>query len=216
MKIEQLTLDLGIPQDGSDAQTGKLRMATYRHILSLMPSGSLLDLGAGHCKFAIIARDKRYSVTAVDARDERVPYKDLGTIVFSKSDVRQFPVRGYNVILMLGLLYHMTLADQRDLLRRASTSITVIDTQLRDANVKPTSSSDGWHERLVREQEYEGVQFRENEKNPIGGVGNAYSFWHTRESLLRLLEASGYSKTVVIQPPYRTKYGARQWFLAYP
>jgi len=191
-----------------------LRRAIYSYLLSeVVPRrGTLLDLGAGPCIFARIARDAGYSVTAVDGRTERVPpQKELGSIRFVQADVRKFDVSG-DVVSMLGLFYHLTCPDQEDLLRRCSYAPTVIlETQVHDPAVVPPDAKP-WGNRLVRQGDYEGVRYPEG-ANPMASIGNPTSFWHTEESLVRMIANCGYGGVRTVLPRYTSKYGVRRFYV---
>jgi hypothetical protein len=192
------------------------RVVTFLRLLDRFaePAGrSLVDLGAGHCNFARWARDRGYRVTAVDARADRVPAPDtLGSIRFVCSDVRDFCVSGFDVILVLGLLYHLTLEDQVALLRRCATgAVLIVDTQVHYPHLVPENSG-SWQTVLARRDAYEGVIYPEND-NTMAGFGNSQSFWHTEPSLLRLFAHCGFADAVVIDPIYVSKYGGRRFFV---
>jgi len=195
-----------------------LRTKTFRwllnEVLKRAPGATFADLGAGPCVFSRIARDSGYRVTAVDVRDERVP-RDLAEIEFVKSDVREYNPQDQDVIAIIGLLYHLTLQDQLDLLGRCpSTSTLIIDTQVHIPElVVRESNRGGFSDRIVTEGPYSGVMYPEL-NNPMASWGNATSFWHTEPSLLRLLENSGRRWVRMVDPPYVSKYGGRTWFVA--
>lgn len=196
---------------------GAHRVATFLQLLRHLgdPSGkSLLDLGAGPCIFARYARDYGYAVTAVDARSERSPDQEtLGSIRFVEADIRNFEVAGFDVILALGILYHLDLDDQIALLRRcAAASVLVVDTQMYHPDLPPAKPAHWWN-KFVREGDYEGVLYPENE-TAMASVGNLVSFWHTEPSLLRLLEDCGFGDITLVDPIYRSQYGARRFIVA--
>lgn len=196
---------------------GELRTKIFSHILhNIVPppeGGRLLDLGAGPCIFAKRARDAGYQVTAVDARTERIPSpEDLGTIRFIQSDVRQFDVAGYDAIAILGLFYHLELADQINLLKKCNYgAVVIIDTQIHDPGII-LGAAMSWGTASQRLGRYEGVQYPEG-SNPMASVGNNTSFWHTEASLLRLIEDCGFSNVLVLNPMYTSKYGARKFYV---
>lgn len=214
MEVTQVDPEISAPSDGA------LRTATYRYILDHLvqarAGSSLVDLGAGHCLFSRIAARRGFVVTAVDGRDERKP-ADLGGISFVKSDIRTFDVSGFRVILIVGLLYHLTLDDQIELLSRCpDTAEVVIDTQVHiPALVVPEGSAERerFAERIVQDRGYAGVVFPEG-NNPMASIGNATSWWHTEESLLTLLRNSCFSHVIEVGAPYVSKYGARRWYVA--
>jgi hypothetical protein len=200
------------------SEIGALRTKTFRWLLKdllQLPAGTtLVDLGAGPCKFSQIARDLGLKATAVDVRDERLP-QDLDDIAFVKSDVRAYNPEGFNVVCIIGLLYHLTLEDQIDLLTRCPvTSTIIIDTQIHVPDlVVREANRDGFADRIVTEEPYTGVLYPEL-NNPMASWGNKTSFWHTEASLLSLLENTGRSWVRIIDPPYISKYGARSWLVA--
>jgi hypothetical protein len=214
MEVTQVNPTITAPNQGA------LRTVTLGYILDHLvqaPAGSpLVDLGAGHCLFSRVAAKRGFTVTAVDGRDERKP-ADLGGISFVKSDVRAFDISGFRVILIVGLLYHLTLDDQIDLLSRCPDSAeVVVDTQVHipDLVVSEGSAERGrFAEQLVRDRDYAGVVFPEG-NNTMASIGNTSSWWHTEESLLTLFRNSRFSQVVEVGAPYVSKYGARRWYVA--
>jgi len=202
---------LTIPTPSDDI--GVHRIATFAHILRrvLNPAQrTLVDLGAGHCKFSAWAAKLGYEVTAVDGRTARLP-ADLGPIRFIESDVRDFDPRGYGVVAILGLLYHLELDDQASLLRRCCYGAPVIvETQVHVPEMVADQPA-AWHE-LVHRDGYAGVDFPERD-NPMASIGNATSFWHTEASIIRLFENAGYSRVTVVDPIFRSGYGARRFYV---
>lgn len=171
-------------------------------------------MGAGPCLFAKIARDVGFNVTAVDGRDVRVPSKDeLGSIKFIQSDVREFDVSNFDIVLILGLLYHFDVEDQISLLQKCNKAHTVvIDTQFHDANLATSALSERSNSSLVERLSYQGIEFLEV-NNPMASIGNQKSFWHTEKSLIKLFEDCGYHSVTLIDPVYLSKYGARRFYL---
>lgn len=200
----------GLDSHSSDALRGK----TFTYLLDqvVRPGRRLLDLGAGPCVFARRARDAGYEVTAVDGRTERVPWDELDGIAFVESDVRDVDVSGYDVISILGLLYHLTAHEQEQLLARCCYGATVIvETQVHDPQVVPPAA-EPWGHALVTEGPYEGVIYPEN-ANAMASIGNPTSFWHTEASLLLLFENAGYDRVVIVAPGHDSKYGPRKFYV---
>lgn len=163
-----------------------IRLDIFRSILEPMKPGRLLDLGTGHGKFARIAHELGWEVTAVDARTERMPM--TAGIEWVQSDVRSFEVRDFEVICLLGIFYHLELGDQLDLLRRCAGSTTILDTHF------ATRAE-------VEEKGYQGRYFEENVDAPTASWRNAYSFWPTESSLIRMLGDCGYRFIFKLEPP---------------
>jgi methyltransferase family protein len=174
-------------------EVGQRRLAAFRRILGALPPGRLLDLGAGHGAFSLIGQELGWDVTAVDARTDRMPMSD--GIRWIQADARTFDVSGYDCIAILGLLYHLGLDDQRDLLRRCAGTPTILDTH---HALRAVVTVDGYEGRMFAEP---GETEQELARVPTASWGNPESFWPTRRSLVRLLTEAGYETVLVLEPP---------------
>lgn len=163
------------------------RLETFRAILEPLRPGRLVDLGTGHGKFALIARDLGWEVVAVDARTDRMPIVD--GIEWVEADVRQFPLDDFDCISLLGLLYHLGVDDQLALLERCAGTLTIIDTHVA---LRATHAERG----------YEGRTFEEKLSEPTAAWGNPTSFWPTEDSLIRQLEDAGFQTVLKRVPAY--------------
>jgi 2-polyprenyl-3-methyl-5-hydroxy-6-metoxy-1,4-benzoquinol methylase len=118
----------------------------FRALLAPFAPGRLLDLGAGKGNFALIAAGLGWKVTAVDARTVRWP--DLAesdpttraliaSVRWVQADVRELsiPTGAYDLICILGLLHHLEIHDQVDLLRRCAGTLLRLDTHTISATV---------------------------------------------------------------------------------
>ena len=154
-----------------------------------------------------------YSVTAVDARAVRLPEELDDRIQFFEADVRDFePPEEPDVVAILGLLYHLPLTEQSDLLERFRGRTVILDTQIHDPHLVTDAAAEWATEFVSTDDGYEGVVFPEL-NNPMASIGNAESFWHTEDSLLRLAEDCGYETAAPIEPVYVSKYGARKFYV---
>ena len=104
------------------------RLRIFDTMLGWFTPGRLVDLGAGHGAFSIRAADAGWDVTAVDARTTRFP--DDARIRWVHQDVRETSLEGYDLIVNLGLFYHLTLDDQLTLLDRAAGTPMILDTHV--------------------------------------------------------------------------------------
>jgi SAM-dependent methyltransferase len=172
----------GAPDEGAE------RLAIFRSVLAPMRPGRLVDLGTGHGKFALAAAELGWSVTAVDARSERLP--GAAGIEWVEADVREFPLEGYDCVSILGLLYHLEVDDQLDLLRRAAGTTTIVDTHV---------ALGATH----RERGYDGRTFGEELEAATASWGNPTSFWPTEESLIRQFHDAGFARVWKHVPEYR-------------
>jgi SAM-dependent methyltransferase len=183
----------------------RARRHAFTQLLGLFPTGRLVDLGAGHGRFSLLAADMGWDVTAVDARTKRFP--DDPRPRWVRADVRDVDLAPFDVIACLGLFYHLALEDQLDLLARASHTPTIIDTHL----------DHGVHEHDLSEQRqpregYTG-RFYAEPRALTSAVGNRESFWPTLETFHRMLHEAGFT-TVLTLEPWIT--GDRTFFLALP
>lgn len=173
------------------------RVDCFTRIMSAYPGKkTLLDIAAGHCLFSIAAAGLGMKVTAVDARRDRVPgsIESMG-IEFIQTDVNspEFEVDSFDVVLLLGILYHLTLEQQIRLVRKCSHTLTILDTRCTGT---PKVKVDG----------YEGILYIENEKiraDARSAFTSVESFWHCEPSLIRMLGDCGYRKITKIEPPSR-------------
>jgi len=191
------------------------RTRAFREILrNLGPTTgrTLVDLGCGPCLFAKVARDEGFKVTAVDSRTDRIPPpEELGSISFVQSDVRYFDIRDYDVVAILGLLYHLDLDDQMRLLRKANGSTVIVDTQFHDP-ARIRANPDPWELEIVNRNGYRGVNFPEGD-NTQASWKNRQSFWPMEDSLIQMYTDAGYTSVTKVEPSYVTKYGARRFYV---
>jgi SAM-dependent methyltransferase len=198
----------GLPEPDTKIHKGFV----FKMLLGLFKPGRLLDLGAGKGNFSISAAQLGWEVTAVDARTVRWPDSSeasdsaladlIRQIKWVQSDVREFAIEpgAYDLICILGLLHHLEVDDQIALLRRCAPAPLLIDTRIAKANLDQAGPYEGM---LIREH---GATREERDQVPTASWGNAHSFQHTEESLLRLVRDAGYAKMLQMRPPHRTDY----------
>lgn len=195
------------PDGGKDETTGPRRLAWFERLLGTFATGSLIDLGSGHGKFAKIAADAGWKVTAQDARGDRFPIDPR--ITWEVSDVREIDLQGYDVIACLGLFYHLTCDDQLSLLDRAQGTPIILDTHVASGGKAPMRLSDP-----VSVNGYRGVLYREpdQDKHSTASWGNEDSFWPRPQALYRMLDERGYD--VLTATPWYLP--TRTYFLCLP
>jgi SAM-dependent methyltransferase len=202
-----------------------LRLKTFRHVLRTLvrrkPGATLVDLGAGTGQFARIASRLGYAVTAVDARarwtvdgeaagDKQPPTHD--PIRWIRADLRSLhDLAMFDVVLAVGVLYHLPLADQLSLLRRTAGRPLVIDTELFDAASIPRDRA--WRFRQVISQEGYGGATCQETGHAWSSAGDAESFWFTEASILDAFRDSGRTEVTVLDPAYRSAFGPRRWYV---
>jgi SAM-dependent methyltransferase len=198
----------GLPAPDPSIHKGNI----FRALVGLLKPGKMLDLGAGKGNFSLSAAELGWKVTAVDARTVRWPDADaepdparadlIRTIRWVQADVRDFPIEEgeYDLVCVLGLLHHLEVSDQVALMKRCSTTPTLLDTRIAKALVDVEGPYEGM---LIREH---GETREERDAVPQASWGNPVSFQHTEESLLRLVLDCGYIKMMQMRPPHRADY----------
>lgn len=187
------------------------RMTIFRSLLEPLKPGKLLDLGCGVGNFSRNAQMMGWEVTAVDARAERFPSEDIPGIEWVESDVRdfRFDPNDYDCVCVLGLLYHLDLPAQLDLLRRCAGNFTLLDTH---TALAPEVTEQGYEGRY-----YEEVPWAKTEEDRRGALGaswgNEFSFWPTEMSLMQMLGEVGFTLVTPVQPAYLPD---RTFYLCYP
>jgi len=187
------------------------RMDIFRSLLAPLKPGRLLDLGCGVGNFSQTAHAMGWKVTAVDARGQRLPGESVPGIEWVESDVRDFRFGpdDYDCVCVLGLLYHLELPAQIDLLRRCSDTFTLLDTH---TALQPEVTEGGYEGKYFKEVPW--AKTEEERRDALGSSwGNRQSFWATEESLVKMLRHSGFSLVSALQPAYLPD---RTFYLCYP
>ena len=182
------------------------KLQIFQNVLSLLPPGRLLDLGARRGNFSLAAARLGWTVTAVDARTVRFPNPlSLDNVLMAnlirsvrwvQADVLDYPIqpREFDLICILGLLHHMDVSDQQSLLQRCSTRLTLIDIRTAPVSIDQING-------------YEGELHREDRGPlPTASWDHPHAFRHTEASLLRLVRDSGYPRTMQMLPAHRRNY----------
>ena len=154
-----------------------LRAGILAGLLGQFPPGRLIDLATGAGWFAVIAADLGWEVTGIDARHrDRDAHQG---VTWRDQDVRDADVSGYDLVLCLGIFYHLPFADQMELLAKCAGKPVIIDTHV--ALACEITQGDG----------FEGKMYGEH-GGLLSSVGKADSFWPTAASLERMLAVHGY------------------------
>ena len=158
----------------------------------------VVDLGTGHGRHAVLFADLGAKVTAIDRKTEREHMRTDSRVDWFLENVAEHDLSGFDVIFNTGLLYHLTLDEQIELLKRCSYTLNVVEThvvfsfgntvEIESVYPKREHNPDG----LIVEKGYCGLMFRAN------------SFWHTEDSLLKLFQDSGFTKAKKIIPNIKT------------
>lgn len=154
----------------------------------------VLDLGCHEGAFAIAIAQRGAEVLAIDAREAHVAKATfardalgLERLTIRQGDVRELrDVGSFDVVLCLGILYHLEAAAAPPFLRTLASlaPMSIIETQVglsRGQRLK--------HSGHV----YRGFSYAEDTTKPGASVKNAESFWPTKPSLVNLLVDGGFT-----------------------
>lgn len=162
------------------------RREILREILAGFDPGTCADLGCGTGLFAVAAASMGWTVQACDARQRDWP--EYPGVTFTRQDVRDVTLDGLDLILCLGLFYHLDLDGQLDLLAKCAGTPLILDTHV--------STIGG-----VTECGYEGHWYQEP-PGLLSSFGNPRSFWPAVPSLEAMLKANGYATVKAYEPWY--------------
>jgi 2-polyprenyl-3-methyl-5-hydroxy-6-metoxy-1,4-benzoquinol methylase len=179
----------------------------------------LLDLGCAHGHYAIEFARRGAEAVGIEGRaswleqaNESKARLGLSNARFIEDDVRGISRAqhgAFDVILCLGLLYHLDFEDALGLLRSMAdmcTDFVVIDTQIA---VRPDTvrtfegrSYSGW----VYREHPEGAT-REQKAATLGAsLDDDLSFWFTKRSLLNALRHAGFTSVMECRNPLDNMY----------
>lgn len=183
----------------------------------------VLDLGCNTGGFSLeLARRGAGEVLAIDGREENmqrgIQQRDaegLRQVEFTVGDIRDIDRErhgAFDVVLCLGVLYHLDVPAVFDFLRRLASvtrGFALIETQ---TALSPRAHvSDG-------DKRYSGIWYAEDVRHHGASLDNPRSFWPTRASLLNMLSDAGFtSVSEVLQPfaPDIASYRDHVLFLAH-
>lgn len=174
----------------------------------------ILDLGCGEGVYAIEAALRGAAVVAVDARTERMALgaacaarHRLQGIRFLQEDVRRVTreTHGeFDVVYLLGLLYHLDVPDAFAVLEQVSRlcrRMLIVDTLIALRGEEAASWRDrGYPGRRVREHEDEDPD-EVRRRRVLRSVDNTFSFRFTREALTRLVQDVGFTSALECHVP---------------
>jgi hypothetical protein len=148
--------------------------ALLRYVKPHLPSmPQVIDLGCGHCLFLKAALDAGLDAVGIDARIDRVP----SLMPVTKRTMQETDLSPYDLILCLGLFYHLTCEDQVSMVRRFKGKFAIVDTHYGIAIET---------EMTVDSESYRGEVYREG-TGLTSSFGNRESFWPVEKDLVRML-----------------------------
>jgi hypothetical protein len=149
--------------------------------------------------------DAEVTLPAVTKRPDPLSEPDesisrVGTFLSLISPIKPIRNGEFDLICIFGLMHHLELKDQVKLLERCSGTYT-----LATVRVAPEALvTEGPYEGLYRHER--GESREERDQIPQASWGNEVDFWHTEESLMRMMRDCGYGKVMAMRPPHRPYY----------
>ena len=206
-----------VPQAGFANGVKVRRVMQVTRDLARRPFSKLriLDLGCGEGVYAIEAGLRGAEVVALDARSERLDEgascarrHDLGEVRFVQEDVRNVRAEtfeSFDVVYLLGLLYHLDEGDVFSVLENIfalCTDMLLIDTLI---SLEPDCEVDwkGKTYRGQRSREHEDGDTSEQRRSRVlRSIDNTFSFRFTKDSLLRVLNDVGFTSVYECHIPF--------------
>lgn len=204
--------EIQMPMPATPTHYHKFRQVLFEHSLLMMEAvigrkGRVIDLGAGHCQFALIAHEMGWEATALDVRPDRKP--DLPDEVhYISADLNSdaWSAEDYDVISCLGVYYHLNQTMQHRLLDRCSGKPLILDTHF----AKPPGVAHRFGAGLSETYEKNGeigadyieapglADDQRKRHSLLASHDNPTSWWQTKGDLTRTLHQRGWPHTWVM------------------
>lgn len=100
-------------------------MLPLKEIDEFLPSqGKIVDLGCGEGVLAeFLAKRKARKVIGIDINKKRLQQPRVSNLIFDYGDIRNFPLKGLDGVVLSDVLHHLNFADQNQLLSRIANSL---------------------------------------------------------------------------------------------
>ena len=179
----------------------------------------LLDLGCAHGLYALNFARSGATTVGIDGRSAWISTADaarrdhgIDNATFYVDDVRNISVEKYgnfDIILCLGLLYHLEANDAIYLMGQISrmcNDFCIIDTQIAltcdETRTIGQRTYSGWTYR----EHPEGATPDEKASNLGASLHDDFSFWFSRSSLLNVMQDAGFTSVLEVRNPLDHMY----------
>lgn len=221
----------GLPLGAGEANAARVRrviQVTSDLAKAPMNQIRILDLGCGEGVFAIEAALRGSEVVALDARTARMQQGQeiarrlgLENLRFEQADIREVGVSSqgqFDVIYLMGILYHLDIEDSFSVLRNAygmCRHFILIDTSVAEFEAVEVAHAGGVSAGLrIREHEDADSDVLRRDR-PLASIDNTFSFLFTKSSLCRALKDVGFTSVLECHVPFEpTKPRSRVTLIA--
>ena len=165
----------------------------------------VLDLACYEGAFGVALAQQGASVVGLEARREHVVKAQFATeaLALDQVEIIQADVReldrathgAFDVVLCLGILYHLDAPDCFEMMERifdVCTDLAIVETQVGLSRSR---------REVYGNREYRGRTYPENTAQPGASKDNSQSFWPSRASLLNLLSDVGFTSVSEVLTP---------------
>ena len=179
----------------------------------------VVDLGCAHGYYTLEMARRGADALGIEGREEWVrrandmkSHTKIENARFVHDDARNLTVGKYgtfDVVLCLGLLYHLDAPDVFEFLSNISqccTDFAIIDTQIAMRPISTTEWRGETYSGWAYEEHPSGSDRIQKEANLGASLDDDYSFWLTRASLLNALKAVGFTSVFEAANPLDNMY----------
>jgi SAM-dependent methyltransferase len=179
----------------------------------------ILDLGCGEGVYSLESGLRGATVTGLDGRDNRLKFGQevshrlgMNRVNFVVDDIRNVTVSNYgkfDVIYLLGLLYHLDEPELFDILKNlyeVCEDVLIIDTTIAlSAPLKVTYDGANYYGIKYDEHQEGDDEDLKIEKRIMASIGNNQSFLPTKKSLVKFLNSLGFTSVFECYSPIETE-----------
>lgn len=157
------------------------------HCLKNLYGKTMVDIGCGHGGHSLYAARLGIKCTGIDSRVS-MPIDNV-KVKWKIQNVNEVEFN-YDIVLASGILYHLTKEEQINLFDKINAKTLIVNTHfaILDENNNPINKD--FENLLIKDNEY-GCLYDERadyKERASAAFNNQYSYWHTFESLIELLE----------------------------
>ena len=160
-----------------------------------------LEFAARGCREVIGIEGRASNVAEAEARRQSVGLNNVRFIVANVNDLSRETAGTFDVVLVLGILYHLTAEDAARLVAKVfevCDGFAIFDTHFSLTPEKTTR----WNGAEYAGRNYLEPADDERPDSPWASIENPTSFWFTKPSLFNLISRAGFTTVYECAAPY--------------